>query len=328
MKKNPSNTRITKTPKPEQGLKSEYITFETLEELKNHYIKKLGEQRKKNKDFLELPFLQQEREKVIAIWKKEKSPTKKAMLFRLLASFLNFRLPDAEMKYKNHPSNIEEASKLEAEKHFNKAIKYYELRLEKITTPELKRMVNRDLMSKCEKSISDLLTKGDLNRFDMRAHLIAEQKYYEYLKSKEKEIHATEENSLLQNSPPQKIDTIAEQDQRNENDFILSTIEDWLHEFKELMTDTDYQKLVSSLAQYLENGSFPKLTKPIQINGRPNKKWFGWALNRIFEAKGKGIDKELLRFAKQNISLFTKVKFDEDNIQKSNLYKYFTTKTK
>ena len=128
------------------------------------------------------------------------------------------------------------------------------------------------------------------------------------------------------NLPPQQTDTKTELE--NENDFTLSTIEDWLFEFKEKMSETDYQNLVLALVQYFETGNFPKISKPIQINGRPNKKLFGWALNRIFESKGKGVEKELLQFAKQNISLFTDVKFDENNILKSNLYKYFTTQTK
>ena len=127
--------------------------------------------------------------------------------------------------------------------------------------------------------------------------------------------------------PPQQPETETEQEQQVENDFTLSTIEDWLFEFKEKMSETDYQTLVSALRQYFDAGTFPTLSKPIKINGRLNKKLFGWALNRIFEAKGKGIEKELLQFAKQNISLFTDVKFDETDILKSNLYKYFTTKT-
>jgi hypothetical protein len=128
------------------------------------------------------------------------------------------------------------------------------------------------------------------------------------------------------NLPPQQTETKTEQETKN--DFTLSTIEDWLFEFKEKMSETDYQNLVSALMKYFETGIFPTLSKPIQINGRPNKKLFGWALNRIFAAKGKGVEKELLQFAKQNISLFTDVQFDENNILKSNLYKYFTTQTK
>jgi hypothetical protein len=128
--------------------------------------------------------------------------------------------------------------------------------------------------------------------------------------------------------PPQQTETKTEQEQQTENDFTLSTIEDWLFPFKEKMNENDYQTLVSALKQYFDIGTFPTLSKPIQINGRINKKLFGWSLNRIFEAKGKGIEKELLQFAKQNISLFNDVQFDETNILNSNLYKYFTTKTK
>lgn len=128
--------------------------------------------------------------------------------------------------------------------------------------------------------------------------------------------------------PPQQIETKTDQETQTENNVDLSTIEDWLYEFKEKMNDADYQKLVLALLEYFETGIFPTLSKPIQINGRLNKKLFGWALNRIFEAKGKGIEKELLQFAKQNISLYTNVQFDETNILQSNLYKYFTTKTK
>ncbi len=125
-------------------------------------------------------------------------------------------------------------------------------------------------------------------------------------------------------TPPQKGEPQLEPD----NDFTLSTIEDWLFEFKEKMNETDYKNLVSALIQYFDNGTFPTFSKPIQINGRPNKKLFGWALNRIFEAKGKGVELQLLKFAKHNISLFTNVKFDENNFLKCNLYKYLTTKTK
>lgn len=113
-----------------------------------------------------------------------------------------------------------------------------------------------------------------------------------------------------------------------ENDFILSTIEDWLFEFKEKMSDKDYNNLVAALKQYFNTGKFPVLDKVIRINGRINKKLLGWHLNRIFEAMGKGIELELLLFAKRYISIFQDVSFDEHNFHKSNLYKYFTSKTK
>jgi hypothetical protein len=122
--------------------------------------------------------------------------------------------------------------------------------------------------------------------------------------------------------------TETEQGNQSENDIVRSTIEDWLFEFKDMMSESDYENLVSALKQYIENGIFPKLLRPIRINGKPNIKLFGWHLNRIFEANGKGITKELLQFAKHNISLFMNVEFDENNYLKSNLYKYCTTKIK
>ena len=66
----------------------------------------------------------------------------------------------------------------------------------------------------------------------------------------------------------------AETETECENNFTRSTIDDWLFEFKKQMSETDYQNLVSALMQYFENGIFPNLPKPIQINGRPNKKLF------------------------------------------------------
>lgn len=138
-------------------------------------------------------------------------------------------------------------------------------------------------------------------------------------------------HDLTKNEQEQELQTENDFTRSNieeENDFTRSNIEEWLFEFKVKMSEADYQNLVSALIQYFETGTFPTLSKPIQINGRPNKKLFGWALNRIFEAKGKGVEKELLQFAKQNISLFNEVQFDETNIFKSLLYKYFTTNTK
>ena len=162
-------------------------------------------------------------------------------------------------------------------------------------------------------------------------------KQYEFLEDKEQnksQLFEAErykvylENLLIHlNSPkPQQVEV--KQEQEAENDFTLSTIEDFLFDFKGQIIESDYQNLVSALKKYFETGIFPALSKPIKINGRPNKKKFGWALNRIFAAKGKGVEKELLKFAKRNISLFADVDFDENNYLKSNLYKYFTTNPK
>jgi len=112
------------------------------------------------------------------------------------------------------------------------------------------------------------------------------------------------------------------------NNLTASTIEDWLFEFKErgVLTEHNYSNLVYGLTHYFENGVFPKLKQTIKV-GRVNKKLLGWHLNRIFFAEGKGVEIDLLNFAKENISTFKDVEFDEKDIKNSNLYKYFTTKT-
>jgi hypothetical protein len=112
-------------------------------------------------------------------------------------------------------------------------------------------------------------------------------------------------------------------------DVNLSTIEYFLHPFKDInIKEDDYKTLVDALNEYFQTGLFPKLNKVIQIKGRPNKKRLGWAINRIFAEMSKGIEKDLLIFAKSYISVFTKTDFDKTNYQKTNLYKDFTTNLK
>lgn len=137
------------------------------------------------------------------------------------------------------------------------------------------------------------------------------------------------ENSL----PPQLSETKTNlTEDEIDNNCCLETIEDWLYPFKDenVLSETDYKKLVSALKQYFETGIFPTIDKQIKV-GKVNVKRFGWALNEIFRAnktKNEKLSIEYLRFAKQNISIFTDVILNEADILNSNLYKYFTTKTK
>lgn len=125
----------------------------------------------------------------------------------------------------------------------------------------------------------------------------------------------------------QKNETIVEESQMMDEDISLSNIKKMLSEFKNNMNEKDFISLAEALDTYLKKGTFPTLIKPISV-GRVNKKSFGWILNRIFESQGRGIEKQLLQFAQQNISLFKKDEYVEDRYRESNLYKYFTTKTK
>lgn len=111
-----------------------------------------------------------------------------------------------------------------------------------------------------------------------------------------------------------------------DNNSTRSTIEEHLEPYRVNMSAVDFDTLTNALQHYLETEEFPEIEKPLQVNGRPNKKAFGWAINRIFDAQGKGIDVKILHFMQGSISIFRQDKFDKNDFRKSNLYKYFTSK--
>lgn len=113
-----------------------------------------------------------------------------------------------------------------------------------------------------------------------------------------------------------------------ENDLLRSTIVEYLSDFESIINKQDFEILTNALKQYFETDTFPVLQKVIKV-GRINKKRFGWVLNELFRCE-KGNSKltiEYLKFAKNNISLFIDVEFDQNNMMNSTLYKYFTTRT-
>jgi len=113
-----------------------------------------------------------------------------------------------------------------------------------------------------------------------------------------------------------------------ENDVTLSTIDECIEQFKSKISKTDYTRLTRALKSYFEKGSFPTLETPINVK-RVNKKKLGWALRELYDLLKKGnLSVDYLLFAHQNISTFQDDVFEIDSYQKSNLYKYFTTKTK
>ena len=155
-----------------------------------------------------------------------------------------------------------------------------------------------------EETSFDMITETSLNEFIKQCNRL--------LKYDIKNISSIELQNDTTNEP-------------NENDFLKSTIDEYLEPFKNNMNEGDYNILVSAIKQHIETGSFPKLKKEIKINGKPNQKKFGWAINRIYCAKNMGVEKALLIFAHQKISLFKNTEFNEKDFLKCNLYKYFTT---
>ena len=158
----------------------------------------------------------------------------------------------------------------------------------------------------------------------LRYRLNTEQKYhefYQYVVIMRSEIISRIVHEIKLISP-----TIPKVKEAIEKDFTLSTIHDYLEGFQPNLLMGNYDMLVSALMDYFENGSFPELEDPIQLNGKVSQKKFGWALSRILKSKNKGVTKEVVQFAKQYISLYRDVKYDEVNYRKCNLYKYLTQK--
>lgn len=126
----------------------------------------------------------------------------------------------------------------------------------------------------------------------------------------------------------QEIGEPIEENTDQPNNFLLSTIEDYLSAFTSNMSNSDYKLLVQSLNHYFEKGSFPQLTKSINVYGKFNKKKLGWALNQLFRSqRQEQLATDYLEFGKKHISAFKTLKFDKKSVVGCQLYKYYTTKT-
>ena len=152
------------------------------------------------------------------------------------------------------------------------------------------------------------------------------KKTYTILIMRYREVLQTIQNSKSEQTKDELFD-----EGSTENNYVLSNIEDWLYPFKEenILIKENYTNLVNALLNYFNKGFFSDKAFAINV-GKVNVKRFGWALNEIFKANNNSNEKlsiEYLRFAKEKISIFKDVSFDETNYLKSNLYKYFTTKT-
>ncbi len=135
----------------------------------------------------------------------------------------------------------------------------------------------------------------------------------------------------LINEKSQNLDYTSDQIELMPNNFTLSTIEDFLSVYmdEKVLDRINYDSLIQALKHYFDTGEFPQLVDKIKV-GRVNMKRFGWSLNKIFRAlktNNETLSLDYFRFAKQYISIYEKVDFNEIYITKCNLYKYFTTKT-
>ena len=112
----------------------------------------------------------------------------------------------------------------------------------------------------------------------------------------------------------------------NEIDSLRSTLDIWLDQFKENLSEIDKEKLGNAFYTYFKKGHFPEVDDIILVRGAINKKFFGWKINELLASQGKELSKEVLVFANRYISKYTNYSFDENNYTKGNLYKCFKTR--
>lgn len=114
-----------------------------------------------------------------------------------------------------------------------------------------------------------------------------------------------------------------------ENNYLKSTIDDYLEPIRTNFDEKNYNILTNELFNYFKNGEFTDSTTEIKLINKVNKKKIGWNLNLVYRnciKNGAKLSVEFLRFGKQRISVFKDVPFDDTNIIKSRLYKYYTQK--
>lgn len=111
-------------------------------------------------------------------------------------------------------------------------------------------------------------------------------------------------------------------------DITLITIENYLKSFNEgqIINDGNYNKLINLLYNFFKDNLNQTLKEPIVVKYGSVKK-LAFALGGIYkELSDKPLSYEYLLLGKNNISLFLKEDISSKSFQKTNLYKYYSTK--
>lgn len=201
-----------------------------------------------------------------------------------------------------------------------------------LTQINTKKLFEQGLITDTNKIKLELILQNrkiELNAGYVKGEINEEQAYRKMLKKwfKDEKKFIEEITPLLTVQPPQTENTKTDVNEVNTNDFLVSTIEDYLAVFKDRINKNDYPILVEALKEYFTTGNFPKDCKQIKVTGKVNKKKFGWVLNQLYRSEKTGIlPIDYLQFAKDKISVFKDVSFNNTDYVKTTLYKYFTTK--
>jgi hypothetical protein len=119
-----------------------------------------------------------------------------------------------------------------------------------------------------------------------------------------------------------KIDVDDSKGEDAENNYIESTIDDYLEPNRHLFQVNDYALLKQILLKYFETGTVDDIRKPIEYQ-RGGVKAIAKGIGHIHKAiSKKPFDIAFLQFVKSTISGYEDLNFDQDNFRKSRLYKY------
>jgi hypothetical protein len=111
----------------------------------------------------------------------------------------------------------------------------------------------------------------------------------------------------------------------NQSADIPKTIDKYLELLKEVTNNTDYAIAQKSLKAFFE-GNTTMPTKAVFVK-HGNKKKLGYALGSLFrEYVNTPISYEYLELCKRLFDCYVEMTIEENDVYKSNLYKYFTTK--
>lgn len=164
-------------------IKHDNKELKTLEDLQGWYMNKIRELQKEDKDFDELPFVEDERKIVIDTLSEfvpddNDSALFKNALWRYLSTFLNARLWVAKDKHDTESD------------HYPRIIKWYNESIEMLKDKNLRIKFVKEEIVRAEENSLDWIKKGaDFNDKRLKAEFEAGQKYLEFLKSTEQGFH-------------------------------------------------------------------------------------------------------------------------------------------
>ena len=128
--------------------------------------------------------------------------------------------------------------------------------------------------------------------------------------------------------PKEGLNSEPEIEREDENYVLVNTIDEYLEEFKsQFKSESEYEKAKDALFNwFIAKKSYSG--SPIFVKGR-NKSKLAFVLGEIYRSEiDKPLSREFLQLIKSLFTTFSDEDLESKPINKTNLYKYLTTKTK